>query len=73
MRIYLRYTVEGVPAIRRLARVSKPGRRVYSGADDLKPVLNGLGVAVVSTSKGLLTDQQARQQGVGGEILCEIW
>ncbi|MCP4654501.1 MAG: 30S ribosomal protein S8, partial [bacterium] len=73
LRIYLRYSTEGVPAIRRLARVSKPGRRVYCGADQIKPVLNGLGVAIVSTSSGLLTDRQAREQRVGGEILCELW
>ena len=60
LRIYLRYSPEGIPAVRRLARVSKPGRRVYRGADDIKPVLNGLGVAIVSTSHGLLTDKQAR-------------
>ena len=73
LRIFLRYSDEGVPAIRRLARVSKPGRRVYRGADGIKPVLNGLGVAIVSTSKGLLTDRQARAERVGGEILCELW
>ncbi len=73
LRIYLRYSSEGVPAARLLKRVSKPGRRVYRGADDIKPVLNGLGVAIVSTSKGLLTDAEARAQRVGGEILCELW
>ncbi len=73
IRIYLRYNREGVPAARRLTRVSKPGRRVYQGADDIKPVLNGLGVAIVSTSKGLLSDRQAREQRVGGEVLCELW
>ena len=73
IRIYLRYNNQGVPAARRLQRVSKPGRRVYRGADGIKPVLNGLGVAIVSTSKGLLTDRQAREQRIGGEILCELW
>ena len=73
LRIYLRYTDEGAPAIKRLARVSKPGRRVYRRADDIPPVLNGLGVSLVSTSRGLLTDREARQQRVGGEVLCEIW
>ncbi len=72
LRVYLRYDLEGVPAIRKLYRVSKPGRRVYRGADEIKPVLNGLGVAVVSTSRGVLTDTQARSLRVGGEILCEI-
>lgn len=73
LRIYLRYSAAGQPAIRRMSRVSKPGRRVYQGADDIKPVLNGLGVALVSTSKGLMSDADARAQRVGGEILCEIW
>ncbi|MEM9556511.1 MAG: 30S ribosomal protein S8 [Acidobacteriota bacterium] len=73
LRIYLRYSDQGVPAVRRLARVSKPGRRVYRGADDIKPVLHGLGTAIVSTSRGLLTDREAREQRVGGEILCELW
>ena len=73
LRIYLRYSDEGVPAIRRLQRVSRPGRRVYRGADDIKPILNGLGVALVSTSSGLMTDHEARERRVGGEVLCEIW
>ncbi|MCP4203139.1 MAG: 30S ribosomal protein S8 [bacterium] len=73
IRIILKYGDDGAPAIRRMQRVSKPGRRVYCGADDLKPALNGLGVGIVSTSKGLLTDSQARDQRVGGEVLCEIW
>ena len=73
LRIFLRYTDAGTPAMRRMSRVSKPGRRVYRGADDIKPVLNGLGTAIVSTSRGLLTDRQAREMRVGGEILCEIW
>lgn len=73
IRIALRYGSDGVPAIRRLQRVSKPGRRVYVRAGDLKPTLNGLGVGIVSTSKGLLTDSEAREQQVGGEVLCEVW
>ncbi len=73
LRIILRYTEEGEPVIRRMKRISKPGRRVYKGADEIRPVLNGLGVGIVSTSEGLLTDAQARQRRVGGEILCEIW
>lgn len=55
-----------------LTRVSKPGRRVYKGTKELKPVLRGFGMAVLTTSKGLLTDDEARQQGVGGEILCTV-
>lgn len=73
LRIFLRYTPDGDPAIQHLQRVSRPGRRVYRGAGQLKPVLNGLGVGIVSTSKGLMTDQQARDQRVGGEVLCEVW
>jgi len=73
IRIFLKYTPEGNPMIRHLQRVSKPGRRVYRGAEDLRPVLNGLGVGIVSTSQGLLTDKEARQRRVGGEVLCEVW
>lgn len=73
LRIYLRYTREGVPAVRHVARISKPGRRVYRRADDIRPVLNGLGTAILSTSKGLLTDREAREQRIGGELVCELW
>ena len=73
LRIFLSYTKEGAPGISRMRRVSTPGRRVYRGADAIKPVLNGLGIGIVSTSKGLMTDRQARDQRVGGEILCEVW
>ncbi len=73
IRVYLAYNKEGKPGIQRMQRVSTPGRRVYRGADDIKPVLNGLGVGIVSTSQGLMTDRQARQRRVGGEVLCEIW
>lgn len=73
IRIYLRYTRDGEPAIRRIQRVSKPGRRVYRGAAEIRPVLNGLGVGIFSTSQGLLTDRQAREARVGGELLCEVW
>ena len=73
IQILLRYTPEGEPAIQYLQRVSRPGRRVYRGAEDLQPVLNGLGVGIVSTSRGLMTDRQAREQNVGGEVLCEVW
>lgn len=73
LRVYLRYDPTGLPAITRMTRVSKPGRRVYRGADDIPTVMNGLGTGIVSTSHGLLTDHQAREQRLGGEILCEIW
>ncbi|MES2764327.1 MAG: 30S ribosomal protein S8 [Bacteroidota bacterium] len=64
---------QGSPVIREVRRVSTPGRRVYSPASELPRVRNGLGIAIVSTSKGVLTDKQARQYNVGGEVLCTIW
>jgi small subunit ribosomal protein S8 len=73
IRIYLRYSKDGNPVIEGLQRVSTPGLRKYSGAQEITRTLNGLGVTVVSTPKGLLTDAQARQQNVGGEVLCRIW
>ena len=73
LRIFLRYSTEGVPAISHLQRVSKPGRRVYRKAEEIQPVRNGLGNGIVSTSQGLLTDAQARERRVGGELLCQIW
>jgi len=73
IRVYLKYSDDGEPVIHGLKRVSRPGRRVYRGVEDLPKVLNGLGVAIVSTNRGILTDEQARRLGVGGEVLCEIW
>jgi small subunit ribosomal protein S8 len=73
LRIFLRYSPEGEPAINHVERVSKPGRRVYKASNDIKPVRNGLGLGIVSTSQGLLSDAQARQRKVGGELLCELW
>lgn len=73
LRIFLRYDANGVPAIRRLQRVSTPGRRIYARQREIRPVLSGIGTQIVSTSQGLLTDREARDRGVGGEILCEIW
>ena len=72
LRIELKY-FEGQPAIHHLARVSKPGRRVYSGAKDLPRVRNGLGITIVSTPKGVLSDAEARDQNVGGEVLCQVF
>lgn len=69
----IRYTDEGKPLIDRLRRVSKPGRRVYVKADEIPRVRNGLGIAVMSTSKGVLSDRGAREASVGGEFLCEVW
>jgi len=73
IRIYLKYADDGEPVIHGLRRVSKPGIRVYRGAGDLPKVRNGLGVAVISTNRGVVTDEQARSLQVGGEVLCEIW
>jgi small subunit ribosomal protein S8 len=72
LRVELKYT-NGSPAISGLKRISKPGLRVYKNSEDLPRVLNGLGVAVISTPRGLLTDKDARTQSVGGEIVCYIW
>jgi small subunit ribosomal protein S8 len=69
----LRWDAQNRPAITGLRRVSRPGQRRYFGKDDIKKVRGGLGVSIVSTSKGLLTDREARKQGVGGEVLCEVW
>ena len=59
--------------IRWIRRVSKPGRRVYRGATGLKPILGGLGISIISTSRGVISDREARQRKLGGEVLCEIW
>jgi small subunit ribosomal protein S8 len=71
--VRLRYGPDGEIVINKIERTSKPGRRVYGGIDALKPVLNGLGIAVLSTSKGVLSDREARRQKVGGEILCTVY
>jgi len=73
LRVYLRYDEQARPVIQGLKRISSPGRRVYAGSDELPKVLNGLGVNIVSTSRGLMTDRQARLEKVGGEILCSVW
>lgn len=73
LRIYLKYDDRQTPAIFGLERVSKPSRRVYVNRKDVKPVLNGLGIAILSTSRGVMTDKKARTEKVGGEILCNIW
>jgi small subunit ribosomal protein S8 len=72
IRIELKY-FEGQPAIKHVARVSKPGRRVYSGATELPRVMNGLGITIVSTPRGVLSDAEAREQNVGGEVLAEVF
>ena len=72
LRIELKY-FEGEPAIKHVARVSKPGRRVYSGSKELPVIRNGLGITIVSTPKGVLSDAEARAQNVGGEVLAEVF
>ena len=73
LRLYLRYDQNDNSIIRGLERVSKPGLRQYSSNADIPRVLRGLGIAIISTSKGVMTDKQARMNGVGGEILCSVW
>ncbi len=70
--IELKY-FDGDPVISHVSRVSKPGRRVYSAVGELKPVRNGLGIAIVSTSKGVMSDHAAREHNVGGEVLCHVY
>jgi len=73
LRVHLKYGPNGERVIRRIRRVSKPGRRIYSGYTEMKPILGGLGISVVSTSRGVISDREARQRKLGGEVLCEIW
>ncbi|MBI5475830.1 MAG: 30S ribosomal protein S8 [Ignavibacteriales bacterium] len=72
IRVALRYS-DGISAITGLERLSRPGLRVYKPADQLPRVLNGLGIAIVSTSQGLMTDKEARHKNFGGEVICSIW
>jgi len=73
LHIDLKYGPNGERVIRHIQRVSKPGRRVYAGAKNLHPVLNGMGISVISTSRGVISDREARQRNLGGEVLCELW
>ena len=73
IRIFLKYDEKGRPVIEGLKRVSKPGRRDYAGYKEIPKVLNGYGINIVSTSKGIMTDREARKARVGGEIICSIW
>lgn len=73
LRVYLKFIDEKEPVINEIKRVSKPGGRVYVNSDKIKQVKNGLGVAILSTSKGLVTDKTARELGIGGEVLCTVW
>ena len=73
LRLELKYGPSGERVIRHIRRISKPGRRVYRGASDLRPVLSGLGISILSTSRGVISDREARQRNLGGEVLCEVW
>ena len=73
IRVFLKFDKNGTPVIEGLKRISKPSCRVYAGYDKIPEVLNGYGVNIVSTSKGIMTDREARKQKVGGEILCAVW
>ena len=73
LRIQLKYGLDGEKVIQKIKRVSKPGCRLYKSSKELKPILNGLGIAVLSTSRGVMSDRQARSQKVGGEVICEIY
>lgn len=73
LRIYLKYNDKQEHSILKLERVSKPSRRVYKAGDDIKPVFNGMGTAILSTSKGVMSDRNARRENVGGEIICNVW
>ena len=73
LRVYLRYGPGNERVLRGIVRTSKPGLRVYAGARKLPRVLSGMGIAILSTSQGVMTDREARRQGVGGEVLCHVW
>jgi len=73
LRVYLNYGPEGERVIRHIERASRPGRRLYRRAEQLKPVLDGLGISVISTSRGVMSDRKARAQRLGGELLCTVW
>jgi len=73
IKVYLKYTVDDERVINNIKRISKPGRRVYKRVDKLERVLDGLGIAIVSTPKGVLTDHECRKLKVGGEVICHIW
>jgi len=73
LRVFLRYTPERISVITDLKRISRPGSRRYVGKFGIRPVVGGMGIAIVSTPRGLMTGQSARKEGVGGELLCEVW
>ena len=73
LRLELKYGSNGERVIQTIRRMSKPGRRLYAHCKDLKPVLGGMGITIISTSKGVISDREARREKVGGEILCHVW
>jgi small subunit ribosomal protein S8 len=73
LRVYLKYIDEKDSVINEIKRISKPGGRVYKKSEDIPVIKNGLGIAIVSTSKGIVTDSTARKAGVGGEVICTVW
>ncbi|MBI5709309.1 MAG: 30S ribosomal protein S8 [Candidatus Eisenbacteria bacterium] len=73
LRVYLKYAADDSNVISGIRRMSSPGRRVYVGKDGLPKVLGGLGTSIVSTSRGLMTDREAREAGLGGELICQVW
>ncbi|HEX7419574.1 MAG TPA: 30S ribosomal protein S8 [Thermoanaerobaculia bacterium] len=73
LRVYLKYSEDGEPVIHGIERISRPGRRVYRNKQEIPRVLGGLGLAIVSTSKGVLSGTEAVKNGVGGEVLCQVW
>ncbi|HVR43381.1 MAG TPA: 30S ribosomal protein S8 [Thermoanaerobaculia bacterium] len=73
LRVYLKYADDGEPVIHGIERLSRPGRRIYRGKDEIPRVLGGLGLSIVSTSRGLMSGSEAARSGVGGEVLCQVW
>ena len=73
LRLFLKYGPNGERVIRHIRRISTPGRRVYNKVAEMRPILGGLGITVISTSRGVISDREARQRKLGGEVLCEIW
>src|SRR5271156_932435 len=73
LRVFLRYTPERLSVITDLKRISRPGSRRYTAKTGIRPVVGGMGIAIISTPRGLMTGQSARKEGVGGELLCEVW
>ena len=73
IKLYLKYQADSSPVISRIERVSKPGRRVYAGSNEIPSIIGGMGINVLTTPRGVMTGKKARKEGVGGEILCNVW